>query len=808
VPKVATVFFASIYGLAAIAGLMLAFAEGNPFPEILTPALAIVAYVLTERTRTIHLPVAWANALGVVAFLYAGYQMFGTTIEVRLLAGAHLVVYLTWIVLFQEKRLAQYWWMCALSVLQVAIGSILTISSSYGGMLLGFMFAAIWTLSVFSQYQAYLQYGQSGELAEEAARVGLASRLREGLRTGYRPGGNQARAFLMQRSTARGTMQLDPDERWLGVRFALSMMAVSGGALLVAVGFFLFIPRLWAGRTEWGSTDTKQYRTAAMTGFTTEVRLGDMVPLLENPKRVLQVSLFSRDGAPLDLERYCARLGYSEPLFRGATLEMYDNGTWTGMGRGPTLEPVLVSPVFNCVRQQILMEPLGTPMLFAIEPVQAVRLPNPNEQAETQPVTRQLFRPESVPSDKALSYDVYSPVRADIRQGTSLYDPDEFFARDYFQQYRKLPATVPGLASLAQKLTGFDPHRPATDRQDQEALHRRYVDILTRYLRDSGEYRYSLDSSIHDSKIDPVEDFVVNRKAGHCEYFASALALMLRSVGVPSRLVSGFKGGTVNAISGTYEVEQRYAHVWVEAFIEGNKDEEDKVVGRWMIADPTPAARDASVETFASRIRTAHELASVVSSTWSRLISIDIDAQRTAFYVPLVSYAYNWWYPRSGTRPFLALLIAGIVDFATDPTQWFTATGLVVATLFAVVLTGIVLLVRIRHRLWQRLRGLWRPRSTERRIRIAFYERFENVCRQLGLVRPGSQTQREFAATVGPRIRQVVQSADGLPDLPPRLVEFFYRARFGEEDLSSPVIDELNRDLTALELALRKPRRR
>jgi len=227
-----------------------------------------------------------------------------------------------------------------------------------------------------------------------------------------------------------------------------------------------------------------------------------------------------------------------------------------------------------------------------------------------------------------------------------------------------------------------------------------------------------------------------------------------------------------------------------------------------MIVDPTPAARAASVESFASSIRAAHDLASVVSSTWSRLISIDINAQQTSFYVPIFRAVRNWWYPQSGTRPFVALLFAGIVNFATDPTQWFTVTGLLVAAFFAVALAGILLLVRHRHRLWQRLRKLWMPRKTERQIRIAFYERFEGVCRQLRLVRPRSQTQREFAGTVGPRIRQVVQSPDGLPDLPPRLVEFFYRARFGDEELPARVIEELNRDMTALEQALKRPRRR
>jgi protein-glutamine gamma-glutamyltransferase len=803
VPRVATVFFLSVYGLTAIAGLMLAFAEGSPFPEILTPALAIVAYVLTDRTRLFHIPVIWANALGVAVFLFAGYQMIGATTEMRLLAGAHLVVYLTWIVLFQEKHLPQYWWMCALSVLQVAIGSILTISSSYGGMLLGFMFAAIWTLSVFSLYQAHLQYGQSGEGADGLAKTGTTGRFAGSLRAARRIGGNQARAFLMQRSTARGTMQLDPDERWLGARFALSMLAISAGAFVIGSGFFLFIPRLWAGRTEWGPSETKQFRVAAMTGFTTEVRLGDMVPLLENSKRVLQVNLFGANGLPIDLPTYCDRIGYAEPLFRGATMETYENGTWSGSGRGSTVETLIIGPIKDCVRQQILMEPIGSPILFAIEPIEAARLPNPNEQVEWQSVTRQIFRPEGFPTDKAISYEIYSRENANINRRQHPANSRDQFAHEYFQQYRTEPASTPQLMALARQLTDFAKMSGGRPPEGNEELSQRSIQTLLHYLRDSGEFRYSLDTSIRDPKLDPVEDFVINRKAGHCEYFASALALMLRCVGIPSRLVSGFKGGNVNAISGAFEVEQRHAHVWVEAFVEGKNG-----FGHWTIVDPTPASREASVESFASRIGAAHDLASVVSSTWSRLINIDIDAQESSFYDPILSAARNWWNPKSGSRPLLAIVYAAIIDFVTDPTQWFTVRGLLVAASFLVILAGVLYVVRHRRRFWERMRNLGRRGKSDRQIRIAFYERFEELCRQLGLVRPRTQTQREFAVTVGPRIRQMVQSPDGLPELPPRLVELFYRARFGDEELSPPVVDELNRDMSALEQALKKPRRR
>jgi protein-glutamine gamma-glutamyltransferase len=801
VSRIPTVFFISVYGLVAMAGMMLAFAEGSPFPEILTPALAVVAYVLTDRTRAVHLPVLWANILGIGVFVAAGWQMRNQTLDQRLLVAAHLLVYLSWIVLFQKKNLPQYWWMCALAVLQVAVGSILTIDTSYGGLLVAFMFVSIWTLSLLSLYEAYLQY-EAGGPGDVAASVNRSARSSSGWRMGRRAAAERARTLWTRPSAARGTIQLDPDERWMGLRYTRSIVGIGLAALVVAAAFFLFIPRLWAGRTEWGKQDTKQLGTVGMTGFTNEVRLGDMVPLLENSKRALQVRLFDPKGDPLDLEEYCAQIGYEEPLFRGTTLESYEDATWKGPGHASTW---ISEPKFRSVpsvRQEILMEPIGTSLLFAIHPVEAVRLPNPQDVAQTLPFSRQIFRPETVPLDKALSYVVFSPPADQAAQnlGKMRLRAHREQLSERLHKLLMLPeGGLPRLKALALKATGGE--RITEDPTDPEtaAQARRLVDRLCQYLRDSGEYVYSLDTSVKDPKLDPVEDFLVNRKAGHCEYFASALALMLRSVGVPTRMVSGFKGGTVNAISGAYEVEQRHAHVWVEALVGGDQ---------WVTVDPTPAARDASVASFAAPVKTVHELASVVNSTWTQLMNMSINDQQTLFYARIRDGVLAWWNPKSGDRPFLALLVTSIVDFATDPTQWFTVKGIVAATLTGGFFIGLALLIRLRKRMWKRIVGLWKRQRSVREIRIAFYERFEMLCRQLGLVRPSHQTQREFAGSVGARIRQVVVSADGLPDLPPRLVEFFYRARFGDENLSPAVVAELDRDLTSLEQAIRNPRQR
>ena len=109
--------------------------------------------------------------------------------------------------------------------------------------------------------------------------------------------------------------------------------------------------------------------------------------------------------------------------------------------------------------------------------------------------------------------------------------------------------------------------------------------FLESHLRDSGEFSYTLNMSIVDPSIDPVEDFLFNRKTGHCEYYASSLALMLRAIGIPSRVISGFKGGDSGYLNNRFEVQQRYAHSWVEGFVNQ----------RWTTLDATPSLERAEM---------------------------------------------------------------------------------------------------------------------------------------------------------------------------------------------------------------------
>ena len=85
---------------------------------------------------------------------------------------------------------------------------------------------------------------------------------------------------------------------------------------------------------------------------------------------------------------------------------------------------------------------------------------------------------------------------------------------------------------------------------------------LERYLRTHYGYTLQLPQS---EAADPLANFLFERKRGHCEYFASSMAVMLRTLGIPSRVVNGFHGAEFNDVTGNYVVRAKDAHAWVEA---------------------------------------------------------------------------------------------------------------------------------------------------------------------------------------------------------------------------------------------------
>lgn len=110
------------------------------------------------------------------------------------------------------------------------------------------------------------------------------------------------------------------------------------------------------------------------------------------------------------------------------------------------------------------------------------------------------------------------------------------------------------------------------------------LEAVARHLR--AEYKYSLEAERND-RHDPVLDFLFEHREGHCEYFASAFALLARSIGIPARVVTGYRVAEKNPILGHYVVRERNAHAWVEAWLDGRG---------WVSFDPTPTVELAQNE--------------------------------------------------------------------------------------------------------------------------------------------------------------------------------------------------------------------
>jgi hypothetical protein len=798
------VFQYSIYSLMALAGVILAYGEEAFFPSGLTVVLSLAALFFTERHYKFHIPTLVANGLALVVVCVVVAEFRGERADARLLAGAHFLVYVTWILLFQAKEIRHYWWMCALSLLQVALGPLLTLSSGwYGFLLFLYLVLAIWTLSVFTLYQGAIEFGAIAEAPDR----------RQSRRTaaGQRSAGYTDRLAALRQAFSRGrrsavqnSIQQDSPGRWIVPRFIVGVMGLSFSGLALGLALFLFVPRVWIG-SGLRSVGDGARSTPSVTGFSDEVRLGQIGQILESTDRVMQVELFDHfTDEPVYAERLAQKLGLSAPLFRGNVLEEYKNGRWfagSRAERSSTLEAWPREP--GIVRQEYTLEMRGSDVLFAIQPV-ALAVMDPPQPVSQEVDSEVLFAPED--GRDVVKYRVFSHASG---SGSAPRSPDRgrlWRRSGVSPRSLEPPAGLDRLTALAREVTAAEKLPP----DDGPSRDRQIALALEAHLRDSGLYDYSLNMAVSDPESDAVEDFLFNRRRGHCEYFASALTLMLRAEQIPARLVTGFKGAQPLAGSGVYEVQQRHAHAWVEAFVDD----------RWIVLDPTPAARDEYVRDVAARIGFWKNAGNSISSFWSTyVVSLSLNRQQQVLYDPLQGSANNGWGSVRNALTHVASAAGRFKDTLFSPERLFTPGG---AAIVLTVLALAFILYNAARRYWNRepglrvpgrrqgligrmiawLRELMAARAPDSaRIVIAFYEQFQALVAARGFAPRRDQTQREFALQVEQSLAERLEPA-GLHRFPSELTELFYRVRFGNGSLQAAEVEGLDRRLEYLKQSL------
>ncbi len=622
--------FTSIW-LAATSFIGLTLGAGLPeWLTVLTGAALIVALLRNAGRKSVErlagsMPIStigW-NLLVMLGFLGFWVDMLWVSGDL-LPAGIHFLMILMIIKLFTLKLRRDYVHLYAISLVAILASGSLTTELWYLPIFLLYLFAGVWTLLLF-------------QLTKHS----------EGTQILTMP-------VVVPPQPSESVDQVTPQLFWLANGLALATFGLT-------VVIFFTIPRISAGFYQKGFGEN--IRTS---GFSETVNLGEIGPIKRDPSVVMRVEL--PDGAPHEVGRF---------YVRGVAFDQYDGKTWTNrlnyrrnisedaIGTFVLRRSRLPAPpaLGETIRQNILLEPLDTPVLFAAPFAEQVSGTFPSLQSD---LIGSVYLP--FPSSSRIEYSVRS--RSNPVLSTDLDSEPILYPESFIRHFLQIPAQSDRIATLAADVT----HTQRTTYEKANAI----LSFLTH------NFRYSLDAPL-TGQDQPLEEFLFTRKTGYCEHYATAMVMMLRAIGVPARLVTGFLATEWNEYGNYYVVRQQDAHAWVEVHLPHSG---------WITMDPTPS----SIESVGGGFPAWHALGRMMDTLrlqWGRFFVQYSAADQLTVVRELKAgstSARNKALDSMSTlfSPLLAML-SGVTEYASKWTMRAWAEVLGLALLSLVVLLWLVI---------------------------------------------------------------------------------------------------------------------
>ncbi len=609
--------------------------------------------------------------------------------------------------LFNRRGAAEYQQIAALSLLMLIAATVLSTELSYAVAFGGFVVAAPWMFTL-GHLRGEIEANHrtpDGDLDEEAVAKVLASR------------------------------------QLIGPRYLLGTASLSVPLFLMTGVLFIAFPRVGLGMFSFGRSAGQQ-----VTGFGANVELGDFGVIRSDATVVLRVTPPHLGDDPPDLVSI---------RMRGTSFDHYDGRRWTrsrelsaeSIGRlGTHYRIPIRMPTLRDAEWHVVLDALDEPVIFL--PPQTVGLQIPPRVVGSMDVGREITIAPGVDiryedgDGLGLRYVAYTSPDAVL---DPVLDPE--MARRYLQ----VPDGHERVAALAREWT-----RGATTPAAQ-------IRAIQGHLRDSGEFTYSLSMPDVGDRL-PLDVFLFEARRGHCEYYSTALAVMLRTLGIPTRNATGFLGGRFNSYGRYYALAQGDAHSWVEAWLVGHG---------WVTLDPTPAARG-EIGPEPGLFGAVGEILDALRTRWaSDVVSYDLRRQ-----IGLFLRLRDWFRgePDEGAAPAPREAPARA---SSGPSAWpFVVGGL--------------LFVLLGWLIWRRLRGRRAARSDpldeNARRAVQLMRSLDRALGKLGWPRPTGRTGPEHVAHL---------SAAGFGEtaLVRRTVERYERARYGGEPLSVAESDRLRAEI-------------
>jgi hypothetical protein len=350
----------------------------------------------------------------------------------------------------------------------------------------------------------------------------------------------------------------------------ITSACIALGSVAIGAVIFLLLPRF-----NGGYMSGFNLQPTLVSGFSNDVELGEIGEIKKSSAVVMRIRV---DGG-LDSAR--------NVHWRGVALTEFDGKRWFNPPHEPTTLTAAENGWFHLNSEKHDPQAAGMPIHYSVllEPIASTALFFANDADSV----RGRFNPDggSTPSGQRRAFLLRDPTG-------SIFNPYHNFSRMEYEARSILPTPPPAAVRLAGtnysasvleaylQLPPLDPRIPELARQigargDTPYDKARAIEI---YLR--SHYGYTLDLT-GPPPADPLAYFLFQKRAGHCEYFAAAMTVMVRSLGIPARYVNGFQTGEYNDVGGDFVVRASDAHSWVEVYF--------PTYG-WLTFDPTPPGDD------------------------------------------------------------------------------------------------------------------------------------------------------------------------------------------------------------------------
>jgi transglutaminase-like putative cysteine protease len=740
-PAVQRYFEISLFLLVATGVLSIVSTGKLDIVSVLIPSIALIYKgIRMQRGRGPEITPRTATGLVLAYFLFFPLDLWvlsrglsegapNPPLYAALLSSIHLILFATLVRLYSARSNRDYAFLAVLAVASMLVSAILTVET---GFLIALAIFLVLSVSTFVALE--IRRSSAGAVSPP-----------------FEPGSATARQL----------------NRALG----FTSLLVAASVLAVGIVLFFLIPRFTTGYL-----GALSLQPGLLTGFSDNVALGQIGEIKKNPAVVMRIRI---DGDP-------ARA--SDMHWRGIVLTNFTGNSWNTPQQDQTeIEPnvggeYLFGPPprpgdrFNSMHYTVLMEPIATDAIFVAPPLQSITGKFGLDGVPTHhPTDAKSFL---LPAGAALTRgylfidrtgSIFNPTRNNSKiryEGTarmSLATPADLraastdFPPEMREDYLQLPSKLdPRIKKLAMEVTARQ-----TNDYDRAAEIRRYL---------IGHYSYTLNLTGPTGRNpDPLGYFLFTSHAGHCEYFATAMTVMLRSIDVPARYVTGFLPGEYNDVGGDYIIRGSDAHAWVEVFFNGYG---------WVPFDPTPPSNEQ--HGLLGRFGLYWDWFQLTWNEW--FINYDFSHQ-LALGKNVHDSTRTWndhmqaFYHREQQRVLHRLLE---LDRRTEGSRYFLP-GVLVCLLVALFSLRGGWMLRFAVARW-RLRA--RGGNVTASLASLEYSEMLRLLEKRGWTKPASQTPREFAATI---------PASNISAPVAQLTELYHSARFGSQPAPAEKMSSLLR---------------